>query len=59
MIGRNLVEATLNVVPCPGSLSTEIVPPPLCFTIPKTVARPSPVPLPGSFVVKNGSKIRP
>src|SRR6266404_852998 len=32
--------------------------PPLCLTIPKTVARPSPVPLPGSFVVKKGSKIR-
>ena len=26
--------------------------------MPKTVARPSPVPLPGSFVVKNGSKMR-
>ena len=31
----------------------------LCFTIPNTVARPRPVPLPVSFVVKNGSKIRP
>jgi hypothetical protein len=32
--------------------------PPLCWTIPYTVARPSPVPLPGPLVVKNGSKIR-
>jgi len=32
--------------------------PPDCFTIPYTVARPNPVPLPGSFVVKNGSKMR-
>ena len=31
--------------------------PPLCLTIPNTVERPSPVPLPISFVVKNGSKI--
>ena len=31
--------------------------PPLCFTMPYTVARPSPVPLPGSLVVKNGSKM--
>ena len=28
-----------------------------CCTMPYTVARPSPVPLPLSFVVKNGSKI--
>src|SRR2546421_6651011 len=32
--------------------------PPACFTIPYTVASPSPVPLPLSFVVKNGSKMR-
>ena len=32
--------------------------PPLCFTMPYTVARPSPVPRPCSFVVKNGSKTR-
>src|SRR5574341_215077 len=31
--------------------------PPLCFTIPYTVASPSPVPLPTSFVVKNGSNM--
>src|SRR2546428_13761204 len=29
----------------------------LCLTIPYTVASPSPVPLPRSLVVKNGSKI--
>jgi len=28
----------------------------LCFTMPYTVASPSPVPLPRSLVVKNGSK---
>ena len=32
--------------------------PPACFTMPYTVARPRPVPLPVSLVVKNGSKIR-
>ena len=32
--------------------------PPLCFTMPYTVDKPRPVPLPDSFVVKNGSKIR-
>src|SRR2546427_395102 len=32
--------------------------PPDCCTIPCTVAKPRPVPLPTSFVVKNGSKIR-
>src|SRR5271170_2688327 len=32
--------------------------PPLCLTIPKTVDRPRPVPLPGCLVVKKGSKIR-
>ena len=31
--------------------------PPLCLTIPYTVARPNPVPLPFSFVVKKGSKM--
>src|SRR3990172_2025346 len=30
----------------------------LCFTIPYTVERPSPVPFPGGLVVKNGSKTR-
>ena len=46
-----------NVVPRPASLST-VSEPPCCLIIPKTVARPRPVPLPGSFVVKNGSKMR-
>jgi hypothetical protein len=32
--------------------------PPLSVTMPYTVASPSPVPLPGSLVVKKGSKIR-
>ena len=45
----------VNVVPRPGSLSTEMWPP-LCFTMPYTVESPSPVPLPCSLVVKNGSK---
>ena len=31
--------------------------PPICFTVPYTIARPSPVPLPAGFVVKNGWKI--
>ena len=41
--------------PAPGALSAKIDPP-LCVTIPYTVDSPSPVPLPFSFVVKNGSK---
>ena len=32
--------------------------PPDWLTMPKTIERPSPVPLPISFVVKNGSKMR-
>ena len=47
---------TLNVVPLPSSLYTQMCPP-LCLTMPKTVERPRPVPLPCSLVVKNGSKI--
>jgi len=31
--------------------------PPVCLTMPYTVDSPSPVPLPTSLVVKNGSKI--
>src|SRR3989475_11160571 len=46
---------TRTRVPLPGSLSTSIEPP-CCRTNPYTVARPSPVPLPTGFVVKNGSK---
>ncbi len=34
-----------------------LIVPPLCCTIPNTVASPSPVPLPAPLVVKNGSKI--
>ena len=47
----------MSVLPAPGALDTRRWPS-LCFTMPYTVARPSPVPLPGPFVVKNGSKIR-
>ncbi len=32
--------------------------PPLCLTMPYTVARPRPVPFPGPFVVKKGSNTR-
>src|SRR5882672_362369 len=46
-----------NVVPRPSSLSTRISPP-WARMIPNVTARPSPVPLPGGLVVKNGSKIR-
>src|SRR5262249_48846461 len=47
---------TVNTVPAPSVLSTRMSPPD-CFTIPYAVESPSPVPRPGSFVVKNGSKI--
>ena len=43
-----------KVAPWPGALSTRTTPP-LCVTIPYTVDRPSPVPWPTGFVVKNGS----
>ena len=45
-----------NVVPCPGSLSTPMVPP-CSSTMPRQSDSPSPVPSPGGFVVKKGSKI--
>ena len=48
---------TSMVVPSPSSLCTHMSPP-LCLMIPYTVESPSPVPLPASFVVKNGSNIR-
>jgi len=48
---------TSNVDPSPGALRTRTSPR-LCFRIPHTVESPSPVPLPASFVVKNGSKRR-
>jgi hypothetical protein len=44
-------------VPLPGEVST-LMHPPLCLTMPYTIARPIPGPLPFSFVVKNGSNIR-
>ena len=40
-----------------AALVTAIAPA-LWVTMPKTVASPSPVPRPGGFVVKNGSKTR-
>src|SRR2546430_837930 len=46
-----------NVVPRPISLSTKMKPP-LRFNVPYTIDRPRPVPLPISFVVKNGSNMR-
>lgn len=42
----------MNVAPFPGSLSTSTAPPAFP-AIACTVASPSPVPLPISFVVKN------
>lgn len=42
------------VVPCPTALDTSIQPS-CCFTMPYTVGRPSPIPLPTSLVVKKGS----
>jgi len=44
-------------VPRPGSL-LRWMNPLCCLTMPYTIASPSPVPLPASFVVKNGSKTR-
>jgi hypothetical protein len=46
----------VSSVPCPGALDTEMAPP-LCWTMPYTVARPRPVPWPVSLVVKKGSKM--
>ena len=48
---------TTNVDPFPGSVSSRMKPP-LCVTVPYTLARPSPAPSPTAFVVKNGSKTR-
>ena len=47
---------TRNVDPCP-SVDSTTTRPPACVTVPCTDARPSPVPSPISFVVKNGSKM--
>src|SRR6476660_9325636 len=41
-----------NVVPTPGVLDTRIWPW-LCLMVASSIERPSPVPLPGCFVVKN------
>jgi len=46
----------VKVVPIPGSLATSMKPP-IRRTMEATVERPRPVPFPGSFVVKRGSKI--
>src|ERR1019366_122657 len=45
------------MAPCPGLLSTSIIPP-TSLTMRCTVARPSPVPFPGFLVVKKGSNSR-
>ena len=46
----------MNVVPLPGALSASMKP--LCLLItPYAMESPRPVPWPGSFVVKKGSKI--
>ena len=47
-----------NVVPPPGPIATEMLPP--CSSMmPRQSDSPRPVPSPGAFVVKNGSKILP
>ena len=46
----------MKVEPLPGALRTSMSPPD-CLAKPKAWLRPSPVPLPTSLVVKNGSKI--
>ena len=46
----------VNSVPSPGELSTEILPPKDSIILRET-DKPNPVPLPGSLVVKKGSKI--
>jgi len=51
-------QVNLEAGPLPTSLYTQMSPS-LCLTMPYTADSPSPVPLPGPFVVKNGSKIRP
>src|ERR1022692_518065 len=47
--------STMAVVPSPGRLSISMMPPCSITTL-RAMARPSPVPLPGSLVVKKGSK---
>src|SRR5579885_624959 len=46
----------LNLVPTPGSLS-QLISPPCSLMMLRHTERPSPVPSPTGFVVKNGSKI--
>src|SRR5450755_3565534 len=46
-----------NVVPLPHSVSKRSVPPCLFTMTLRAIARPCPVPLPTSLVVKKGSKI--
>ena len=46
-----------KVAPAPGALCTVSMPP-CVWTMPKLTLRPSPVPAPSGFVVKNGSNIR-
>src|SRR5687768_1283207 len=47
----------LNAAPPSRARSTQTMPP-ASSTVRATIARPSPVPFPGSFVVKNGSNTR-
>src|SRR5690606_16495869 len=49
---------TENDAPLPGSVDTSTFPP-ISATVPATIASPRPVPSPGSFVVKKGSKMAP
>ncbi len=48
---------TTKAAPAPGVLSTVSVPPWPCVTMSCERLKPSPVPEPVGFVVKNGSKI--
>ena len=45
----------VNVVPCPSS-ELQSIEPPIWVTMLRTMAKPRPVPLPTSLVVKKGSK---
>ncbi len=66
-LGRDATAGDSAPTAEPGRKTWKRVPPPAlgstrrkpwcCLTMPKTVARPRPVPFPGSFVVKNGSKM--
>ena len=54
---ESLGSVITNVAPSPSVLSTVSVPPWPCVTMSYESDRPSPVPVPVGFVVKNGSKI--